>query len=390
MKKTILILVIAALGAAVLPCCSKKTQPSGGLQNRKTAAKYYCPMHPNCTSDRPGTCSICGMTLVPIEERSSPAEPETHKKIMYRSTMNPKEISSMPGKDSMGMEMEPFDAEEAAGTAGLPGMATVRISSEKLQTIGVKTERVKKRDLVKKIITVGKVAYDPDLYYAQQEYISSYRFYGSIKDSPQKDAVRNAAEMLDSSKFKLKLMGMSGEQIDALGTAGSPDRSLLSAEGSSNVWVYATIYEQDYKLVKPGQHAKITAASLSRDSYEGKIIALDPVLDPGTRSARARITVPNENGVLKPEFFVNVEVDVPLGVFTAVPVGAVIDTGERKIVFVDRGNGLLEPRAVITGFATDEYYSVISGVSEGDVVVTSANFLLDSESSIRAAVENIK
>jgi Cu(I)/Ag(I) efflux system membrane fusion protein len=386
-KTILVILVLAAAGAGtVFIACSRNmsTGQPGAQQAQKAASKYYCPMHPNYVSDKPGDCPICGMSLVAMEQEQ-PLQTVV-KKRMYRSTMMPNEVSDKPGKDSMGMEMVPFEVEES--TQNVEGLSTITVSPEKQQLIGIKTAVAEQRDVSRVIRTSGRVAYDPDLYYAEQEFISSVKTLEQAQQSPTPTLQDSARSLVDSSRTRLKLMGLSDEQIDRLAKKGTPDRSLLLSKDEPEAWIYAPVYEDDLRFVKPGQMAHITMPTGSGSGMlHGTVVSVDPVLDPSTRSSKARIQVENKTGNLTSEAYVNVEIDVPLGNRMTVPADAVMNTGERQVVFIDKGQGVLEPREIKTDFRSDSYYAVRSGLSKGERVVTNANFLVDSESQLKSTLK---
>ncbi|MCX5782744.1 MAG: efflux RND transporter periplasmic adaptor subunit [Elusimicrobia bacterium] len=376
MKTKILIIGLCCL---FLPFTFSSCSKHSSVANAKTKVKYCCSMHQNYAAAKSGKCPVCNMDLVPVE---TPQKETVKKTVMYRSTMNPSEVSDKPGKDSMGMEMEPFEVGEAPVSQKVEGLAPINISPEKQKMIGVQTAEAEVRELKRTIRTVGKVAYDPDLYYAEEEFISSLKTYGQSKAGGNADS--GAKSLLDASKFKLKLMGLSEGQVNELASKGVPDKTLLITEGSSRAWVYASIYEDDLGFVKPKMKAEITLPSVPDKIFQGQIIAVNPTLDPETRNTTARILVTNSSNILRPEVYVNVNIYVPLGKKLSVPANAVFDTGVRKVVFVDKGQGNLEPREIVVAFAADDYYAVDSGLSAGDMVVTNANFLIDSESQLKS------
>jgi hypothetical protein len=396
-SKILLTLFLLLIPAMILVSCGKKGTGKGAVQSsQKAVKKYTCPMHPSYVAEKPGECPVCGMNLVPVEEEpqvSSPAQTPApaakKKKTMYRSTMNPDEVSDKPGKDSMGMEMEAFEVEESqnVGTPQVEGLSSIKVSPEKQQLIGVKTAIAVRKDVARTIRTNGRVAYDPDLYYAEQEYITSVKSYEQSRKASQGMFSDSAKSLLDASRFKLKLMGLGDEQISNLREQGVPDSSLLLTKGNKNVWVYASVFEDDTRYVKAGQTVSLSAPSIISDEFSGKIIAIDPVLDPGTRSAKARILAENPSDLLKPETYLNVEINVPLGSQIVIPSDAVMDTGTRQVVFVINGEGVLEPKEVKVSNQTDDSYVIKSGISEGDKVVTNANFLIDSESQLKASMQ---
>lgn len=330
--------VFLIAGGTVFYACER------GVEKAANAATYHCPMHPTYVSDRPGDCPICGMRLVPIE---------------------PKEAGAVD--------------------TGVSGLSTVHISEEREQLIGVKTSPVVLREISKLVRASGRIAYDPDLYSALVEYRETLKSQRKAKKSAWADVRERTEGLISSSRLRLQQMGLSGSQIDRLARAtGDPTNLLLGQKGGS-VWVYADIYEYEIGLVKTGQKMEISSVAFPGRSFFGRVAAVDTILNPETRTLRVRGEVPTE-GLLKPEMFVEVGIGVPLGRRLAVPQEAVTDTGTRKIAFVKTGPGRFEPREVSVGQEAEEGVEILSGLTEGEEVVTSANFLIDSESKLKAAL----
>jgi RND family efflux transporter MFP subunit len=186
----------------------------------------------------------------------------------------------------------------------------------------------------------------------------------------------------------LRLQGLDIKQIADLEKNKENDQSLLITSADSQfAWVYATIYEYELEWVKLGQEAVILSASYPGKEFKGKIVAIDPVFDAMTRSVRARIKVNNQGGWLKPDMYVDVQMSSDLGAHLAVPKEAIMDSGLRKIVFLVLDSGHFKPAEIKTGVSTEEYAQVLEGLKEGDTVVVSGNFLIDSESKLKAALE---
>lgn len=368
---------------------------------------YHCPMHPNYTSDKPGECPICGMTLVPVEEE--------HKE----------------------MEMPE---------------GTVRISPEKQQLIGVKFGKVEIRNLKKEIRTVAKVTYDerrltyvntkfpgwvedlyvdytgrlvkkeeplfaiysPELVSAQEEYLLALKAKGYFQGEAYSEVAQSTDSLLESSRKRLLYWDIKEEQIKELEKTGKPFKTLIffspitgfvieknilkgkyvmpgenlyKIADISNIWILADIYEHDLNLISIGQQATIELSYLPGEKFSGKITYIYPYLENETRTTKVRIELSNRDFKLKPDMFGNIVINVELGKKLTVHEDAVIDSGERKIVFIDKGEGFFEPREVKLGVKAGEFYEVINGLNEGERVVLSANFLIDSESRLKSAVK---
>ncbi len=315
-------------------------------------------------------------------EKKSAAQKKT---LFYRNPMQPNITSPTPKKDEMGMDYVPVYAEEAA-PSGVPGHAEVRISPESGQLIGVKTGQVAYRNLKKVIRASARVAYDTELYNAISEYKAALSSREKIRESPSPDAHESANALVRGSALRLRQIGLSKAQIENLNRDYKNPTNLLLGEKGGSVWVYAQVYEYESGLSKPGQTMEVTSPALPGKKLVGIVTAVDPILNSESRSLKVRAQVPNPEGLLKPEMFVNAKIFVDLGNKLAVPAEAVLNTGERQIVFVVKGEGVYEPREVQLGQEAQDFYEVLSGLSDGEKVVTSANFLIDSESRLKAPV----
>ena len=377
------IIVAAVLGVFVV---SRHFVTRTGIPASGTAKEvYYCPMHPNYTSDRPGDCPICGMSLVKRETGPPAGEKPTktgeRKILYYRNPMNPEVTSPVPMKDQMGMDYVPVYEQEAANSA------MVYISPAKQQLIGVKKGKVQKRNLAGQILTVGRVAYDPALFVAQEEYLQAVRFNGTSQGGDSNYRDEQSGQLVNAVIRKLILLGMSEEEISALRKEGKPQQNLyLPGKNDRDIWVYANIYEYEAGLVKTGGSIEVEATAYPGQSFKGTIVSVAPVLDATTRSLKVRALVENPENKLKPEMFVNVKINYGLGEKLAVPEDAVMHAGTRDIVFVAGANGHFESRVVKLGHKAEGYYEVLEGLAENEEVVTSGNFLIDSESKLNAVL----
>ncbi len=361
-------------------------RPGGQPSSQTTDTKdlYYCPMHPNFTSDKPGECAICGMTLVKRQTSNQPVvgkSAESEKKILYyRNPMNPAVTSPVPMKDQMGMDYVPvYEEEQTPQAAG-----SVYISSQKQQLIGVKKQKIEKRRLAGQILTVGVVAYDPDLFVAQEEYLQTIQTQKAMQSS-NFDTKEQLDPLVKAAKRKLLLFGMSEAEIAELEKKGKPQQYLYLPE-EGNVWVYITIYEYETAFIKEALPVQVETVAYPGRVFEGSVVSIAPIVDKTVRTLKVRALVKDPENKLKPEMYVDVKILYDLGEKLAVPEGAVMDSGTRKIVYIAEPNGYFEPKEVKLGPKIQGFYEVLQGLTENQTVVTSGNFLVDSESKLNAVL----
>ena len=255
--------------------------------------------------------------------------------------------------------------------------------------------------------------YSPELVSTQEEYLLALRAKKELVKSPFSEIASSGNSLAESARRRLKLWDITDDQIKALEESGQPKKTvilyspfsgivlekvaykgmnvmpgmaLFKLADLSIVWLYADIYEYELPFIRLGQQASIQLSYLQGENFTGKAIYIYPSLNPETRTAKVRFEIPNPHGKLKPEMYANVEIKVHLGRKLTVPEGAIIDTGIRQLAIIDKGSGYFEPREVKVGAKVDNYYEVIKGLKAGERVVTSANFLIDSESNLKEAV----
>jgi Cu(I)/Ag(I) efflux system membrane fusion protein len=391
-RRIVLVVIMLAVAAGGGVAVYRLHRPAGEALPPEYAApakhqKYQCAMHPQIVSDKPGTCPICGMKLQPVEDEAAAAPTGARRTIaFYRHPMRPEVTSPVPAKDEMGMDYVPVYTDELQGgqVGAVPGHAPFSLSPARQQLIGVRRARVERRPLSIAIRAVGTVAYDPGLYQAVVEYRQAVRARAQLAQSTVPEALSGADGLVRAAAVKLRQKGISEAQLAQV-ARGEGDPTNLLLPGKS-VWVYAQVYEYQLGLVRPGQTLTITAPSLPGRRFTARVTGIDPILDPATRTARVRALVSTPAADLRPESFVDVSIEAPLGERLAVPEDAVLDTGTRRIVFVVRGGGEFEPRAVELGRDAQGFYEVLSGLEAGEEVVVAANFLIDSESRFRSAL----
>lgn len=332
-----------------------------------------------------------GIFLYFAQETKAQGEKKPRKILYYRNPMNPAITSPTFMKDSMGMDYIAVyaETEEALGES-TQGLA-VKISQGQQQLIGVETEPIMAKPLMRMIRTVAKIAYDPELYKTEQEFIQAVKIKEELKSNPSPEITKSLDTLVEAANLKLRLQGLSDQQVEELKGKIEADRSLLISDGSSPyVWAYAVLYEYDMGLVKVDDHITLKTIAYPNEEFSGSIKAIDPVLDPNTRSVRIRALIDNPLAKLKPNMYGDIFIHVDLGMQLALPREAILDTGLRKIVYIDLGKGQFKAQEVEVGSEAiavvegreRKFFPVIKGLKENDIVVTKGNFLIDSQSQL--------
>ena len=377
----------------------------------------------------------------------APAKKE--RKILYwHDPMLPDFRSDKPGKSPMGMELIPKYAEEdeadAKGTVRIDSAAIQNIGvraevahkrtlSKTIRTVGVVTYDETKLSKIQSKVpgwieklyvnsTGQKVAYDtillelysPDLVTTQEEYLLALNYRDSLKESASESVVKGGDQLLASALRRLELFDVPRHQIEELtasrkvkktlhihspvegvvvkkevtqGMYIEPNTTLYEIAGFSTVWVNADVFEYEIPYVREGQDAVMTLGSIPGREFKGRITYIYPYLDPQSRSVKVRFEFPNPHLALKPEMYGDVTIHSgEISGVVAVPSEAVLRTGLSALVFVDRGAGRFEPREVQIGMESEGFTQIVSGVADGEKVVVSAQFLIDSESKLKEAV----
>jgi membrane fusion protein, copper/silver efflux system len=271
-------------------------------------------------------------------------------------------------------------------------------------------ERVKKG---KMLLTL----YSPDLVATQTEYLLAYKSQQTLGQSAFPEVVQRAKALLDVTRRRLKLWDITQDHLDDLERTGEVQRTLpihaplsgtvikkvalagmyvkpgdelYTIADLSQIWITAEVYESELPFVKVGQTGMVSLSYDPGTVLQGRIVFIYPILDPQTRTGKVRFELANPGEHLKPGMYANVELKSALGTRLFVPTEAILDSGERQVMFIHLGEGRLEWRTVKLGVRAGEWVEVLEGVKEGDHIVTSANFLIDSESQLKAAVGGMK
>ena len=426
--------------------------PSSAVAAEVAAQKYTCGMHPMIITDEPGLCPICNMDLTPLKAGGSdPDKPVGERKIKYWvAPMDPTFIRDEPGKSPMGMDLVPVYEDQAATGSIISvdpvtsqnmgvrmALVTRKDLSRTIRTVGlIGYEEPKQFSINSKIDgwverlhvnETGQVVkkgaplleiYSPALVSAQEEFLLARNNNITLAESPFPAIADGAKRLQDASRRRLKLWDISDRQIARLEKTGEVMNSLtlyapyngivtmkmvregqfiksgmelLTLSDISKVWVYADIYEYEMPWVKVGQKARIILPYVGSEPIESTVSYIYPFVEPKTRTVKARFDIDNPDFVFKPDMYVNVRLESePVADALTIPVEAVLHSGEKQTVFVALGDGKFEPRQVKTGMQNDDGdIEIVQGLLEGEHVVTSAQFMLDSESKLREAIQKM-
>lgn len=372
--------------------------------------------------------------------------------LYWKAPMDPTYVRDEPGKSPMGMDLVPVCSGEGAAVGG----GGIQVDPSLIQSMGVRIAPVTRRDLSRKLRTVGRVAYDerrvdhvhtkvqgwierlfveyegelvkrgqplleiysPELVSTQEELLLAARYRDATRESAFDDVSRGGEDLFLATRRRLELWDISKRDIDRLvetrnvrknltlyaptegvvthlmvrkGMEVGANNNLYTIADLSRIWVYADVYEYELPWVKEGQHAAIDLSYLPGRVFEGTVTYVYPFLDPKTRTARVRVELDNPELILKPDMFANVTIQTETRAdVLAVPEEAVIRSGRRSLAIVAAGDGRFAPREVTLGIDSgDGWVEVQDGLTAGDRVVTSGQFLIDSESKLQEAVQKM-
>ena len=408
--------IVAATGLAEVGCriASKGAIGSGVAR----AVQYHCPMHPTYVSDRPGDCPICGMKLVSRTASAAPAADHAGHGAVSGALASRVALQLSPERRQMlAVRSEPVV--RAALERTLRTVGRVAIDERRLHHIHTKYEAYVEDlyvDFTNKFVRRGEPLlslYSPELVATQQEYLLAWRARKQLGSSTLPQVAQGGIDMLQAARQRLLLWDIRPADIDRLEQAGevrrtlnlyspvsgyvvqktayhgmrvTPADALFDIADLSYLWVLADVYESDLAAVRLGMSAELSVTYLPGQTWSGQVTFISPMVEEKTRTIKVRIEVDNAGGELKPEMFADVVLRAPLGEGLVIPESAIVNAGERQLVFLDESDGRLQPREVHVGPKVANGVQILRGVTAGERVVTSANFLLDSESSLKASV----
>lgn len=413
---------------------------------------WTCPMHPHVLEEGPGDCPVCGMDLVPTR-RTAASRESRRDIVFYRHPMDPTVTSPIPMKDEMGMDYVPVYEDQAAKMAASgstvlidpsvvqnmnvrSASASRRSIEQNVRTVGyleydqerMVTLTTKYTGFVEEVyvntigapVTAGQAlfeVYSPELVQTEQELLSALQYARKLEDAPE-EARRRAEGLVDAARTRLSFWDISDDQIEILETTGAifrtlkvvapasgvimkrmqglegmavrPGMELFHIADLSSLWLSVEVYEDQVAWIRRGTPAEVSFTYFPGETIRGVVELIEPELSESTRTLKVKVVVPNLNRRLKPGMFATVVFRPVVAADTlAVPTQAVLATGRRSVVVVDLGGGRFEPREVVVGREGGGFSAILGGLDEGERVVTSAQFLLDSEASLQEALQKM-
>lgn len=366
---------------------------------------YVDPMNPSNKTDKPGKAP-CGMDMVPVyeDEQSTESQP-------------PGTVKISPEKQQLiGVQFGETSEIQLSKTVRAVGRAA--FDETRIHHIHTRFEGYVDKvfvDFTGKLVKKGQPlisVYSPELVATQQELLVAKKSADILKKSQFEGIGSQSASLYKSTRERLRLWEINDQQIREIEQHGSPiqyltinshidgfviarnvfaghqvkpEMELYTIADLSDVWIIAEVYEYEIEAIRLGQTALVTFPSFPGKVFTGKVTYISPELDPKTRTAKIRIELPNKDFSIKPDMYANVELKADFGRKLSIPQEAVLDSGTSQIVFVAREGGYFEPRKVTLGPKVDNRFIVLAGLTGGEKVVTSANFLIDSESQLKSA-----
>ncbi len=396
-----------------MPAGSSGEQPAAGKEKPAATGErkilyWVDPMHPAYKSNKPGTAPDCGMDLVPVYADEKPAEEKLPPGAVKISAQKQQLIGVRLGA----VELMPV-------RKTIRAVAKLTYDETRIAHVHTKFEGWIDRvfvDYVGKLVRKGQPLfsiYSPDLVSTQREYLVALKSKKYLGESPYPEVSAGALSLAEATRERLRLWDITDEQIKKLEETGqvartltfyspidgfvverkayenvrvTPDMDLYIIVDLSTIWANAEVYEYEAPFVSVGQEGTMTLTGLPGTSFRGHVSYIYPQVDPQTRTLKVRLDFDNPDFRLRPDQYANVNIEVDLGRQLVVPEEAVLDSGTEQIVFVAREGGTFEPRKVQLGGKVDGRFIVLSGLKPGEKIVTSGNFLIDSESRLKSAM----
>jgi len=427
------------------PICSMDLTPvkkkdAAGSAGASDVDYYTCIMHPSVKKQNPkDKCPICSMDLTPVMKKGAPSGHD-HGQMKSEMESGKGGMKGMPGMEGAKKDGDEQPTEFSVSVERQQQIGVTYATIEKrpfthsIRAVGaVAYDKQRHWDYVarvdgyvKKLFVfsrgelVDKDApilsiYSPELLTTQNEFVDILKMRDEARAKNSKTVLDTTERLVDSAKQRLRLWNINDAQIEELEKTRKPQEHLtlyspfkgvvqdlavdqgrrvmmgehlVDVADLSVVWVWAQFYQDELPMLKKDLPVTVSTSSYPGEKFNGKIAVVDPFINDATRTGRARIDVENPDLKLRPDMYVDVELTMDMGEGTAVPFSAVLPTGKHNIVFVDKGEGKLEPRFVELGRKYGDFYEVRSGLKETERVVTSANFLIDAEAKVQGALKS--
>ena len=414
MKKALIIITgIVILSLSAFGIYKLFTGKDQDMTVKKSAELYVCPMHPQIQSDHPGVCPICHMDLVLKETSDVQKEYDSLKTKGNESG----DVVLSPAQQVLAnVQTEKVSIKEYRGNLTFNGYIKTGENNMRHISTPVSGKIIKMYvNYEGQMVTKGQAVfeiYSPEIYSTEKEYILALQNYENAKNSSYDLVTEQAEDLIASTKTRLRLWEVTPAQIEELertkeardhitvyskysgvitkkidheGHWAAAGEDVYDIVDMSTLWVIANVPESDINNIKMNQSAKITTVAYPDEVFNAKVNFISPMLNSETRTLEIRLDVSNRNYKLKPDMYVKVEIGSARYEWNIlVPANALLRTGKMDLVYVKKGNNTFTPKMVTVGGERDGNYLITSGLQEGDEIVTSAGFLIDSESKIRS------
>ncbi len=404
MKQITVFLTVCALLLGAVGCGQRESHA------KPADVDYYtCTMHPSVHMEEPGKCPICSMDLVPVKKKNAaPSAAQSPGEFVV-----PIERQQQIGVTFASVERQPLHHSIRAVGMVEPDLQRRWAFVARVDGYVEQAFVTSPGELVEKDAPLMSL-YSPELLSSERELVMLLR----MRDEAKTAEARSGPErLIAAAKGRLQQWNVTPEQIEKLSRDRTPDEALIlrspfrgvieqvaARQGGSVkvgdplvdvadlsvVWVWAEFYESELSMLQLGQKLEVTTKSYPGEKFDGAIAVVNPFVDPAKRTARVRIDIPNPDFKLRPGMFANAELGMNMGEGLTIPSSAVMPTGIRSVVFIDKGGGKLEPRLVQLGPQYDDRFEVKSGLAEGERVVSSANFLIDAEAKVQGALKDFE
>ena len=413
----VLVLLAATFASGYVVRASKRNAPAAG---DRRVLYYVDPMHPAYKSDKPGIAPDCGMQLEPVYVED--AEGATHgSDADVPAVARPGAIRISPERQQL-IGVKFATVEQGSTSRSIRTVGKVTFDESRVAHVHTRIEGWIEKvfvDFTGDIVKAGQpmlTIYSPEMLASQQELLLARRARDLMRANPLASAAEHGDSLFEAAKRRLQLWDLSEDQIQQVLETGQPVRSitvrapaggfvternafpnqkvtpdsdLYTITDLRRLWIMAEVFESDITHINVGDPAYIIFPNGGPPSISSRVNYIQPQVDPMTRTLKVRLDADNPGMRMKPDMFVNVEFGVVTAAQLTVPADAILDTGDRQTVFVDRGNGYLEPRQVVVGERFGDRVAITRGVTTGERVVSSGTFLIDSESQLKSALSGM-